>query len=119
MAMNLSVKRRGKRTRRAAMAEINVTPLAGVMLGAADHLHGARCADRLSACRWNCPKAALLRFEEQARPDHISIDRSGRDLLSRTRPAGRQSARGARSTRPRQPAAADRAARRPQLIMAG
>jgi biopolymer transport protein TolR len=32
MAMNLSSARRGKRTRRAAMAEINVTPLVDVML---------------------------------------------------------------------------------------
>ncbi|MBA3864092.1 MAG: protein TolR [Erythrobacter sp.] len=32
MAMNLSSSRRGKRTRRSAMAEINVTPLVDVML---------------------------------------------------------------------------------------
>ncbi len=32
MAMNLSSRRRGKRTRRAAMSEINVTPLVDVML---------------------------------------------------------------------------------------
>ena len=32
MAMNLSSRRRSKRTRRAAMAEINVTPLVDVML---------------------------------------------------------------------------------------
>ena len=32
MAMNLSSHRRGKRTRRAAMSEINVTPLVDVML---------------------------------------------------------------------------------------
>ncbi|MBU7579283.1 MAG: biopolymer transporter ExbD [Porphyrobacter sp.] len=32
MAMNLSSRRKGKRTRRAAMSEINVTPLVDVML---------------------------------------------------------------------------------------
>jgi biopolymer transport protein TolR len=32
MAMNLSSRRKGKRGRRAAMAEINVTPLVDVML---------------------------------------------------------------------------------------